>query len=625
MQKGFKTKALTVLGAALLSGSVFAAGPTLSDIPSVIITDKMTADEVDANPTTPFDYLATATQNIYRFTDAIDLRPYVNFAGDLDTVNYMFTESDPETEVLRTGTDQTIQINGEFGAESIPDYATVMGSGNDLPAAGDALDFRNDAANPTDEFLAAPAITLPAEALMSMFVASDDTVGDQPVAAEVNSASFFVITTNEEEFASDGLSELTGIVEACVTAYDDFEGWNGVAQTSIFLFSQTPPGTIAGTNDATLTPATSPAPSSASLGIATAANNGGSLGVSPQMAWWESANPAADEGFATTAGNIYVARYSVSTASADATALPTVRFRVGQNSLSGAGVASTEILETSPNHITSSTTEPFRAYYYAHADDTAMVTMDALDLSPTYSIDITLNYVDVLTFNRESLQNGVVAFNQGSSAVTVASGQLGPPAGETGFDTALWDTTNGGNLLNITTTEATDKLTFTGNGNGQGRWNHLTWETKTNNAPASAVEDVAAGKLVVLDAWLSAATAKTNYPGVRLMLSSPVNSTEMDDLQQLASYFEFNGGTDAGNLLSLESASKRYTAILESQLLDENAVMDVQVLIYALFYDVSVSGSNFVNNASGTINVDRVVVTTYDAPSDVATFAGTCP
>jgi hypothetical protein len=619
MRKGFTSKTLTVLGAALLSGSVFAAGPVVDGIPSVIITDKMSAAEVEANPTTPFDYLATETQNIYRFTDALSLTDYVALpdGGDIATVKWLFTESETDGTLI-TGTDRAIVIDEDkVGEESVPDFAAVTGSGYDLVT--EPLDFRNDAANPTQTYLADPAIPLPDNRLLTVFAASTDAEVEDTVGVGV----FEVITTNEAEFLSDGLSAATSIFDP-VDCIEGFDSWQYTAVTQILNSFVTPPTLSTAVAAPSRTPnvalgGTAPA-GTADLGHATVANAGSSgiAGISPQIAFWESAGTGV--GIPTTKGNIYLARWQVSTTAsasdeAAVAAQENIRFRMGQSTTAGAGVAVDEVTK-GENHIDDAG-RGHRSYYYAHEDDDIFLAFDAVDITDVGLINTTLSQVELFAADRSGL-SGTVLFNQGAAAVTVFGDTPAPPD-DIRFDfntTNLWTTVNatgqsgrsfstagtGGSVLVATSSQTSTAAT-----------NHLSWESSAQTASAgiSAVNDVTSNAVLALDVYMSSpqgSSATNSLPPIRVQLLAP--GTAGRD-----AYFEFNAAKDAAaaNLLSLEATSKRYTAMIEPQLRDSAGTIDFNALILFLYYNIVPDGSGgFVNTDNGTVNVNRVVITQYD-------------
>lgn len=230
MHKGFTKTTLSLLGAALLSSSAFAVGPSIDAIPDVFITDK-TKDSLEIDS----GNLSTGLTNIYRYTDAIRLSDYVD-PGDAteDQLKWLFVEQEgSDFDLNGTGaaivTPSTITINGDSGEAAAPDQATVIGSGNAIGTVGSAaddLDFRNVALTPDLNVSGTAPTGLNGvdRAVITLFGGIDDDSTN-----ELLVSSFNVFTTNNDLVApNDLVTDPTGSTSILqpVACYDDFAGWN---------------------------------------------------------------------------------------------------------------------------------------------------------------------------------------------------------------------------------------------------------------------------------------------------------------------------------------------------------------------------------------------------------------
>jgi hypothetical protein len=577
--------------------------------------------------------MATATQNIYRYTDAIDLATYIDLqdATDMAQVQYLFTESDAATPgVIRGATETHIVVNQSLsGVDAVPDYATVAADGEPVDDA-DPLDFQNDAANPTQTYLAAPAITLPDTAIITMFVASVES-GVTP--QEVSSTSFEVVTTNEAEYTSDGIFTSGAEAIACITTFDN---WSNTGLNTVLNCFNTPPTALTTTVAPVFTPTpvnitTDPgipggytgAPAgSASLSIATALNagNSGIAGFDPQLAYWQShLNDLAtlNDRIPVSAGDLIVLRYSVATDAlpAEVADQAQVRYRAGRPSTTETGVAVDEVIGGSPDQATNAG-QVHNVYYYGHAAEDIIVCMDVYDDVVGRNINITLNQVDAYRVPRASLTGGTVLFNQGAAAVTVSAGEEAPPATDRAdFSLTNWTQVTGntstGRTFSSTGSGANALITTSSQTASQGLVHH-SWET----ADANRIMDVPNDALVCLDVWMSSPAqgglATNALPVNRIQLSNLISDGQGRD-----AYFEWSGAKDATDtdVLALDATSRRYSVFMQPQMATA-ATMNLRVLILAEFYDIITNdgGVTWVNPNNGTVQIDRVVVTQYDVP-----------
>ena len=483
---------LGVLGTALLGGSVFAAGPFLSELPTVVISDQMNQADVAANPATPYDPFTAPTRNIYRFTDAVVLADYVFFQDDSpaakSTVKYVFEELEDNGSSLvpvAPGS-QTIQINGAVGTQG---FGGTLGDFNfpalpDVVSAG-ALDFLDvfytgpDPNNPTnpqglsDVEGATPFVK---RSYISMYVAS-------PNGLDVGNDVFEVITTNAPvynpeadefvryDFATTGPVD-TGFL-TCELVLDELSNWtfsagyiypdySVVPYDPISVYSSPPdPGTTTATLVNGFTAAgTQSIPVSVDGTASGLGGSGATFLFSPQLVLLSSygsgstggnllTSPSfanALPGTAVKKDTVYMARATVANTaqtSANVARIPEVRFRLGEAAVAGLGEATSLIAVNSPNHIAVNTTRVHRMYFYALADGTGATlganiadrnlnfSFDVIDLFTdllTDSVTLELQKVEILSFTLDRLGAPAVALNQGGVAGVDYTLAAGVPA-----------------------------------------------------------------------------------------------------------------------------------------------------------------------------------------------------
>jgi hypothetical protein len=499
---------IATAGAILLGGSVFAAGPMIDGIGTVVISDQMSKAEVEANPTTPFDLMTEATQNLYRFPNAFDLSDYVNPGGalpsDYEATKFIFQESvDDGAKALVPVTDgeQTIQINGEVGDQSLPTPATKadfdFANDPDVWNAGD-IDFLNvyrtgpDPDNPTNPSGIDGPFT--DTSYISMYVARED-------ADDIDVDIFTVVTTNEAQFDPaagemvryDFHSDAGGIL-TCLLVGDDMSGWlysyqgftgtDGAIVGDYFADPQdswsiyTDPPALPATPGVTLESFSDEglggiraAAGSDFLSLATDGTPPGlvngarsALGawLAPQYGGFQSYRVDLPSTYGNSippdqvvAGTAYMARFYI--ASTDATTAirrPNNRFRIGDTGVNGIGNLSDELLDNSPSQLGDNESRIHRAYFYALADGTGYgegfndrainLNYDQLDLFSDILNDDSstqLDKVEVLSFDPADLGEGTVLMNQGGvvgTDFTLASGQPAPPDGQGDFGEEWW-------------------------------------------------------------------------------------------------------------------------------------------------------------------------------------------
>ncbi|MGF1574041.1 MAG: hypothetical protein ACFCU1_13335 [Sumerlaeia bacterium] len=307
--------------------------------------------------------------------------------------------------------------------------------------------------------------------------------------------------------------------------------------------------------------------------------------------------------------------------------------------------------------------DEFRQYFYSHSTGNVYFqvnTQSALASAATANglndLILTVDRIDVASFDRADLQGETIVFNQGAPSVTTAAGPLGvpAPAGSVAFDTVDTWTNQGlvgngfGSRVSYGRTPATGatatRLSITlasavSLGNNDlviygGGWDTVNTLLSATGSGEEAIP-MDNGKIYFFDYYLSA-TPSATLPAINVGFNTsdrgrtggfntiPV-TTNSEGRQGLFTFDSNNAtttrldGTTAPNDLSLESAAKRFTLVYEPQV-KTGTGLDVRpfVEIYGFPSNPFVDAAYF---ASGTINIERVVVTEYDAPADVDTAA----
>jgi hypothetical protein len=600
MHKGFQLKTLGVLAAALLSGSVFATGPTLDDLPSVIMTDRMNGADVASDPANPFDYFTDETQNVYRFTDAFVLSDYVNYSLNAANVNYLFTETDASL-VQRTGVNRRILINNDlaYDTSAAPDVTEINTANIDIVGAG-ALDFRdlffttwssNDQSgvpslnpfpgNGNANLAAVGGGTvdpgdLNETSIISIFVADETLLNS-------DTKSFNVITTNDPAFLSDTLSS-SGTIYAFEDCWNDFGGWAGFRTDGSIFADQTttPPNddwwrnnqaptiTPALTTGLTgaLTPYDGISGSSAtvrlqtSVGVPSGPSPYNTL-LAPEFAFIQSCDDNANNTafIAATAGNFYMYRWTVSNARTQGQVLgevTNIRFRMGADDDRNVGNALDEF-DRGANSIAGNRT--IRSYFYAHAAGSLIGAVDVVDIAADdIGTDLTLSQLEIFRFSRTDLEalGGTVVFNQGAASFTTADGTT-PPAGSTTFDLAnTWSSgqlnPNAGAAGSVrpmqTTGSGASVLVLDATATNADANNFGFWDT-TNGQFIDFVNEFAVdnGQLAVLDVWMKspdAATVNNVLPSARIQIQGnrAFNGADQGDANSQGRAASLNFATD---------------------------------------------------------------------------------
>lgn len=497
MYKGFTKATLGLIGAALLSSSAFAAGPTLGQLPNVII------QKTDKNGAVDPGFGATPATGIYLYTDTFALTTYVTFDGDNDmdvdaadwaNVSWEFQETDTFGAVQQTiaiGADVLTDASvGKSGAA--PVYADIVGSGRlDVNAVGE-LDFLNVALtpDPTVSGIGDPTGTLDTftqtdTAVINLYVASSLVPGSTA------DKSFFVYTTADNALSPvDALTFTSNIYnpEAC---YDgDFSGWFNTAAFPTAPVTQTP-SSLTGSAESAVG-GTFPV-----TGATTTLEGFSPASSTPGVVGWASMrrDGELDTKFVNVADNetLLMARWTVSADPATQAAAATqplaasvgsanIRVRLGEvNSVGGNGQSVDAWLDGGSNAITGASEvirtyhfvkkggnydtveglddaaapitptpntnnpwladddQPVRVGYAFEMIDTVGSTVPSAFGNPARDWGYSIEKLEVFSTTRDDLSGGTVLLNQGEAAFTTADGSTPPTSNYTGFDLTSWD------------------------------------------------------------------------------------------------------------------------------------------------------------------------------------------
>lgn len=721
MRNGFTKTTLGVLSAALLSGTVFAAGPTVTQPPSVIITDKHQAADVLilSGTNQEYDFLTDATENRFRFTNAFKLTDYVSHPT-IANAKYLFTEkavdgSGNPTGGILTGGSRTIKIDGSLGFAAAPTWADVTGSGaavqKTVPYAG--LDFINsfrspDPDNPTD-FNQNP--TFNDSAYITLYVgATDDGTNT------VNSTkSFYVYTTNDPTNTGDRFSAPTSIFTR-ETCYNDFNGWVYIDRATQYgnLYAIAGNATAVSafavnTKPAAVSPAvtafTAVAASTPKLSIATDGTLGGTFVSSPtpgakptgasdlyafmtpQYAAWGTwsriIGVASGTPLNAAADKLYMARWTFNgtggpATQADSPKLPLVRIRIGAADAFGNGVQYDGFPTNGLNTIVGNRVH--RSYYYSHSASKIGFAYDLVDywdpgntaVYPNGNINYTLELskLEVFSFDRSQLTGATVLLNQGDTSTFATSDSTTPPSGAVAFQspaatpavtlpaagTIWWGRVSRENFTTGTRGFAVSgngsKLSMTAATGMEGAL--LSWDTygtllgntAIGAAPQEIIQGVANNKLVFMDAWMST-TAGANHAigNLRIGMNSDIynGTTALSASQGRFVYHlayatnrtlagtDFNDGQPITSGMALSAVPRRWTIAYEPQLVAASTTtLSLRPAIDLYSYPVVLPASDNrpVWNPyydAGTVDIHRVVITTYDPPSDLTSVGSDCP
>lgn len=564
MKKGLTQAVLGVMGAALLSGSVFAAGPTITTIPDFIVTDR--------DPFGAFDSPDPATTaNRYRFTEAFRISDYINYTpvDGTDTVSFIYTEHDYDDAAIggagaqRTGGDKDLtigQIAGSDTAAASIDATVIQAEApvdfQDVLSSNIAYEIGNVARSGGDPAVGAGPGELPAfadHAVVQVFV----TASAPSTGGAVASRTFNVYTTNDVtllglEDQQDQLSIATTVFVPTLLI-EEFGGWYDNIQAPAtqgsgnFEFYQGGPDvgpqpidgqaqwitnnppihlptggdlvTAESSVDAIFDRAVA-APGTESLTAGTLANPGTTTSpYAPQFAVWSSYRPDLAETVALDMENtpgeddLYVVRWRVSgsnAAFADRNRIPDVRFQVGELSESGIGVQQDLVLLGGANSLRGPGLE-HRQYVIGLNDQPVNLHFSILDLfqssaAGNISVDYELELEEVLIMHTTRSQLASVAgdpapvVNQGANSFSLASGTASPPSGNDPFDFDDWRFSTE-NLTDFgAPTPATPRTTSTGSTGDLLRLNFSTTGNFFEQGAWSTTQQIEDAVLGLMDA-----------------------------------------------------------------------------------------------------------------------------
>jgi len=651
MRNGFPRIALSAFAALVVCGSAYAAGPTISTLPTVYITDK----HKDRNE---YDFETAATKNVFRFTDAFDLSAYVSDDDATDTLEFLFVEQDTNGDPLASG--HTIEINGQIGLPSIPGPADFATGGQAID--NDPLDFETiltSVGTPTDPSLANDPGTQPTP--FASF--SDVATLDLYVSDSTNNIvmkTFTVITTNDGSL--DHFTDASDVFQT-VSCDDTMAGWtrfqiNGQPLTAFQNFlsgvNTAPTAGTSHTADASWVPASGTP--TGSIGFRS------SVDEHAVFISWDGPQPFTTAS-PTTAGNVYVVRWTVSaqhmgedinsndvltninpTDHALRSAQGDLRFRVGDGS-QRAGIME-DVVSRGINAF-ETTARTHETFYYANAASAMSIAFDGLDFSGlpstnnTVGLAATLEKVEISTAAFSGLQNSTTVLHNGT--------------GGTPFQLALQDVASDW-VMNFSEPAGnpTPNRSFTHNAtNTATNVNELTVTYADSVAQSlhsfettaqADVQDVPDNKIVVLDVYArtdaAGATVGTSadgairLPAIRMGFFAVSTSTKIDPLESgnpgRTTYMIIRTDNQKANSaaanppLGLSTTSRLYRVIFSGNLV-RNTSLDLrpQIQIYNFTSQTTNNQSQVIPGEQGTLIFDQVQVRTYDRPAEGAFV--TCP
>lgn len=400
----------------------------------------------------------------------------------------------------------------------------------------------------------------------------------------------------------------------------------------------------------------------------------GSLFVNwaPQFLGFISGRTGQNEGqfVNATVGDVLLARWYLNdagtTTMAQSGKQPAISLRMGsQEDTKGMGLSQADTIPNGNNGIGIGG-EEFRQYFYAHDTGKVFFQVNTIgDLSAAATVErpngindlrLTVDRIDVLKFDRSALSGEAIVFNQGNPTITPASGPLGvaAPAGSVPFDMVdTWrnqgEIGNGfGGRVSYTRTPTTGntatRLSIVLAGGGGVANTDIVlygagWDTVGTLVSATGSGDEAIpmenGKIYFYDFYLSAGAASATLPVINVGFNTSDRGRTggfntippSTNPEGRKSQFVFSAdnatssprtdGTTPPNNLALATGSKRYTLVYEPQS-KVGTGLDGRPFVESYGF-VNFIGQDIYNFA-GTVNIDRVVVTEYTAPSDVATF-----
>lgn len=293
---------------------------------------------------------------------------------------------------------------------------------------------------------------------------------------------------------------------------------------------------------------------------------------------------------------------------------------------------------------------------------------------------MTLSQIEVYSTTRDQLSGEQVVFNQGVLSFSTAAGEPAPPAtGYAQFNLDWWDSRAEGNAAQVVMTPANEDtigvgstnspLTIGFNAGGQfalGNWDTRDYAAGTffsadGQGVGDEVVDIDNDRLIAIDVWLSSpqgSTPNNLVPGViengesaiRLGFTTeiwggtgPSSEFGEDDpampgtnnvwRQGRSGLFHFSGTNRTGQYdtayvmpptYALGTAARKITAFYEPQCIDDLDGIDSLSLrpVIQAYVIPSVASGSGVPSINSTIQIQRVVISTYDL--DLPTSA-ICP
>jgi len=367
---------------------------------------------------------------------------------------------------------------------------------------------------------------------------------------------------------------------------------------------------------------------------------------------------------------------------ADVEQLPLAQLIVGETGSFGVGRSLLSFDGNNLNNLAGSSIA-FRQYFYAHDAGEIGFFINVFDSvsagAPGFPAghtghDVSVESVEVFTVNTAGLTGENVVFNQGQTSVPLVSGEPAPPStGLEEFDLNFWYgrdqfafiADNTGDAADSRNASFTPNTPFVGVGQpytapnttastlsytlGQGDGPaFIIWDTLGSSQIDSSSGDptianprevltAPEGTLVVMDYWLSATGSTAQLPFTRVGMASqniyPTSTsiTATDPIQGYAAYMEFNpdstadglaNGTSVNPAIGFQAGSARRARLVwEVQLTStatDSGTYAFRPTVESFVIPAGVSGGG-ASQANGTINIHRVVVTTFDKPAGAET------
>lgn len=306
--------------------------------------------------------------------------------------------------------------------------------------------------------------------------------------------------------------------------------------------------------------------------------------------------------------------------------------------------------------------------YFDILDQTSSLDVFAATVGGQRLYGLTLSKIEVYSATRADLGTGTVLFNQGvPGPLTLAAGESQPPSdGYAGFNLQWWDSRDDGGAgirstfspaENGVTGSSSSPLTMTiaaGSSLTVPTWDTRDFAASTalstdgigSNAEVVTVDN---DVLVAVDFWLSSTTPGTLLPGradangtsaARVGFQTDIwggtgsgeGVTDDPDMpgavnfwrQGRSSLFHFSAANieeyDTAYLMpatyALQTGARRVTVFFEPQAIDDaDGVNALSIRPIVQAYAAPGTTSGVANTIAGNIQIQRVVVTTYDLPA----------